>query len=101
MADASFLSPFESLVRAVRPERTPLRALPDDFASLVGNRMAADGLSWQMVEVVFRIAEDARPLLRWRRSIEEVRSPAAFIPGLDISACAAVPAGVVGGTTTG
>jgi WD40 repeat protein len=97
----SATSPFEALVRAVRAERIALGAHPHDFASIVGNRMASEHVSWQVIEGVFRVEDRARPLLRWRQAIAQFDAVATVVEGSDLTACATTSFSVVGGSADG
>jgi WD40 repeat protein len=94
------LKEFESLVRAIRTEHIALRAHPSDFASIVGNRLAAEEMPWRVIQGIFR-SNDARPLLRWQQAIDDDDAITAFISGLSSIVGAARPSAILAGTLRG
>jgi WD40 repeat protein len=101
MPEASGVSPFETLVRAVRAERTTLRRHPADFASIVGNRLVVEGLSWRVIDGIFKSDARERP---WLREIDVIRAPhgpRSIGDPSEVTACAATWNRLVAGTADG
>lgn len=101
MPEAPPWNPFDALLGSIRAERQALRAHPQDFASIVGNRLAAQAVSWSIIDGVFRSGDRARPLLRWQGIVEAEGAPATFFRDAHITACAARWDRVVAGTADG